>query len=153
MRREWREWTWKTGVQAVGRGSRGSVSSPKVREQPHPQFSLVFPGFLINPSLSPPCCTPWAGKHQERLSRAQNSFPGHSRHQKEIQNIASSSSCWIKPGSFSLQSSPYLEAAPSLLPSPCSTCEINVCFCAQLLPAPHVLPGKMKSCVYSKRLY
>lgn len=58
------------------------------------------------------------------------------------QNIAPSSSCWINPGSFALRSSPYLEATPSLLPSPCSTGEIKVYFCAQLLPVPHVLPGR-----------
>lgn len=64
---------------------------------------------------------------------------------KKNQNIAFSRSCWTKPGSFALQSSPYLEAALSLLPSPCSTCEINVYFCAQLLPVPHVLPGKWRA--------
>lgn len=109
-------------------------------------FSPFFPGFLITPPSPSPqsAAHPGLGNRTSEageLSRAQKSFPGHSRHQKN-QNIAPSSSCWITPGSFAPRSSPYLEATPSLLPSPCSTGEINVYFCARLLPVPHVLPGK-----------
>lgn len=94
---------------------------------PDRPFPLPLPGVLGNTSISQ------AEPTTPSLGTADT---------KKNQNISPSSSFWIKPGSFSLQSSPYLEAAPSPLPSPCSSCEINVYFCAQLLPVPHVPAGK-----------